>query len=1169
MATHDLAGLVGPDSPVYALSVRIMELEARNTPPVRDDQYSLFVEQMHGRHITCASPDQCKESLYKTLLTYRLLDLELSRVGCTRLVASPSSGLPAVVDRVKSSFKDLNDLSKILQRTQKAIAGRGKRSNTSSSPALTPTACSSRNPLLNLYTTLVQNVQKSALVHTRINFSSAALHLAYLLKGNVYLPTETAKIEEFIGSSSGSSEDQGVLDRIRSEFGASTQGCSTAMHRTLFMALAVSPVMLLLPRSYDQSAGKSAILESWIQFGSVTRPPWMVAADDALWKALLAATQGGDVVSHIGDAITTLQPYTSSSTPAWFALVSNKSSRNPPSTSRIEDIDPESGCADIQTPLDTSISLIGPADPDLPSAATPAQDTHRAPCGGATPPTLRTPSPFAPTPSSEARSTSAELPFVPIVATTENQPVRPVTPLSLETPSQDVPKDCGDVDTGALPDAETQPTTSLDPLSQLSQPAVSDTTPPFTLPSSNYEDIGSDASSDLSDVPSSPPASIHSTKNSLEQLAARRSSRAPSTKPAIPYPASSGNPRKRKKRVAHHVEQEKTPVPPKAPHNPNFIDLTLEESDNEVNDTVLTLDNTKDFVFGDVEVSYPVNSPSPVFTWLPKFHNPADLEWFYKLDAAVKRSAVNGRASPIEALSRAAFDEATSANLLDLIKAKACIHIAAGQHTDTGFTEETFNEICNLDEVTTLHDFTVTEGVRTRKGTIMDLLAASAMKPPVAISALHIPSAYDMFTKLRFASDWFVWLKVQGKAYCRATELYPVPEMRWAIASTGSAHHFWHFDANGLGTFLRVETGVKLWFIAVPKNGDFQMFMRPDVMTSFELDESNEDLWDVHVAALFSGDFLIMRAGLPHCVITPESSICTGGHFKAATTIPESVVGAYHHFVGSTSYSNTDHFPASHSILMRLLVYYQRELTMPSVGRPTNPHIPDILTWDGFLGVLYLCIYFELSSALVLWDYTDNYRAFEASIKNRTRSRSLLYWIFSNHLFVLPSGAITGLKALQSIFCSFLAHHAHTLIHYKRLAVAAKVDGFRKSMTLSDVTAAVSDCIRGGPAWPMFLADNTPHTRGTFGWHNPAYVIQRTSAPVEYDFPHLHGYVFGDIKAAANLGFNISQTVVDALVTYMVDERTTSDEEGDAKDPTTRQRSRKRARAVPLAIEAP
>ncbi|KAG6915038.1 hypothetical protein DXG01_013805, partial [Tephrocybe rancida] len=106
--------------------LRLMELVARSTPAIREDQYSLFVEQMHGRRVTCASEDQCKESLFKTLMIYHLVDLELSRLGCPRRVVPTSSKLPVIMDRTKTPFKDLNDLSRLLQRTQKALTGSDK-----------------------------------------------------------------------------------------------------------------------------------------------------------------------------------------------------------------------------------------------------------------------------------------------------------------------------------------------------------------------------------------------------------------------------------------------------------------------------------------------------------------------------------------------------------------------------------------------------------------------------------------------------------------------------------------------------------------------------------------------------------------------------------------------------------------------------------------------------------------------------------------------------------------------------------------------------------------------------------------------------------------------------------------------------------------------------------
>ncbi|KAF8059874.1 hypothetical protein FPV67DRAFT_1425004, partial [Lyophyllum atratum] len=157
-------------------------------------------------------------------------------------------------------------------------------------------------------------------------------------------------------------------------------------------------------------------------------------------------------------------------------------------------------------------------------------------------------------------------------------------------------------------------------------------------------------------------------------------------------------------------------------------------------------------------------------------------------------------------------------------------------------------------------------------------------------------------------------------------DLYPIPHLRWGIASTGSAFHYWHYDANGFMTFVKLKCGRKLWYIAVPKDGDFTIFMKPDVMTKFELDEANHDLWDVYVMVLHPGTTLIMRPTLPHCVVTPEPSFCSGGHFIAVTTIPYTIVGAYNHLIGGNSYSNTDHFKASHAALMRLLVFYQLKL---------------------------------------------------------------------------------------------------------------------------------------------------------------------------------------------------------------------------------------------------
>ena len=154
-------------------------------------------------------------------------------------------------------------------------------------------------------------------------------------------------------------------------------------------------------------------------------------------------------------------------------------------------------------------------------------------------------------------------------------------------------------------------------------------------------------------------------------------------------------------------------------------------------------------------------------------------------------------------------------------------------------------------------DFTIDSEKRTRRGRLIDLCHSLALTKPKALSALHLPSASKTFPFPPFSSDKVAWKEVQGWAYCRSWESYPVSDMRWGLAATGSTHHYWHVDSNGLGTFLRVEAGVKLWFIATPLTGDFDDFLSIDLFTSgFDLGKTNEELWNVEAVVLKAGSFL-------------------------------------------------------------------------------------------------------------------------------------------------------------------------------------------------------------------------------------------------------------------------------------------------------------------------
>ena len=80
-----------------------------------------------------------------------------------------------------------------------------------------------------------------------------------------------------------------------------------------------------------------------------------------------------------------------------------------------------------------------------------------------------------------------------------------------------------------------------------------------------------------------------------------------------------------------------------------------------------------------------------------------------------------------------------------------------------------------------------------------------------------------------------------------------------------------------------------------------------------------------------------MRANTPHFVITPEHSICRGGHFYASSTIQDACYGVFHSFVSGMLVTNTEHTLASRQLLCRMLAFYHKYLIPPHGATHTPP----------------------------------------------------------------------------------------------------------------------------------------------------------------------------------------------------------------------------------------
>ena len=147
-------------------------------------------------------------------------------------------------------------------------------------------------------------------------------------------------------------------------------------------------------------------------------------------------------------------------------------------------------------------------------------------------------------------------------------------------------------------------------------------------------------------------------------------------------------------------------------------------------------------------------------------------------------------------------------------------------------------------------------------GTLTDFLKAAADENGKALNGLDFPLPFEYEQHIPFASDKVAWHQAHGKIFCK--DDCPMSSVRWALCATCGAYHKSHCDCHGHGTYICPDSGVKIWFFAVPKNKpspnqplDYQLFDdfgNIDLFTqSYSLDETNTDLWNWECVVLKPG----------------------------------------------------------------------------------------------------------------------------------------------------------------------------------------------------------------------------------------------------------------------------------------------------------------------------
>lgn len=403
-----------------------------------------------------------------------------------------------------------------------------------------------------------------------------------------------------------------------------------------------------------------------------------------------------------------------------------------------------------------------------------------------------------------------------------------------------------------------------------------------------------------------------------------------------------------------------------------------------------------------------------------------------------------------------------------------------------------------------------------------DLLKSHRSRNGKILNALDFPMpTRGVRPPETIATDILAFNKTLDDPYCKRTTAFPVSDMYWALAATDHSFHFFHIDTDGLGTLIAPKTGKKHWILARPKAG--RSFAQTDIYVDgkYAIDEMNMDIWDVEAILLTPGMCLyvtivpfscifahdcvrFMKPNTPHLVLTPQASICHGGHFYASSTLRSSCHGILHTFIACSLLTNTEHTTASRELLRRLLGFYSKAFftdyvtihpTGKTINRKYRGHIPDIFTFDGLLDVLSLCNLMELGNVIHYKTYTTEGMGSSERrrmIMGRIISHQVREWLAANIEIYDPS-ATTILRSLdRDVFYHYLGSQAAALVHYRKHAPISGATG-HVDFRLEDLVSQITQNLAHHPQFREYY--DLAVDPKTFDWVGAQFQVRPASGP--------------------------------------------------------------------------
>ena len=145
---------------------------------------------------------------------------------------------------------------------------------------------------------------------------------------------------------------------------------------------------------------------------------------------------------------------------------------------------------------------------------------------------------------------------------------------------------------------------------------------------------------------------------------------------------------------------------------------------------------------------------------------------------------------------------------------------------------------------------------RVCQGTLRQLLGCARQNDGEGgkiLNALQFPMPEEGLGHHRCSTDSVAWRATKGRSGSSEYESPPLADIRWGLAATKGAVHWWHIDSDGFATYIDVVAGYKWWIVAKEKDTGLSLGHTSIFSADYQLEEPNNGLWDVEAILLEPG----------------------------------------------------------------------------------------------------------------------------------------------------------------------------------------------------------------------------------------------------------------------------------------------------------------------------